>query len=404
MKNILNGLLLFLFISNCYSQNVGIGNNSPAYKLDIKGRIRIKPDLPGNISYTPGMWLDDYRNGSPNVFVGMQDSIRFGLFSAGKWGFSYNAKSGNLSIGDSTADFYRLQLSGNNNGLGLYDNTGVYYGNMINNLGNLELSSRYGNTFGGFTYPAYNLLLNPPSSGNYFPGNVGINNNNPVHAKLEISGTVGAAVAIFGADKYGVAIEANNPEIGFNFFYNNATKTIKAGYASVIGMVPGTGDFYIGNFNGNQSSTDFGDIAGYHNVLTITQNGKMNTPSTGAANLLPLAYGRVGSDGTVLSGTGNFSVNFISTGDYEITLSNEPNLYLNNSQYTILVTPESYPSTGIMIGANITSSNVIQVLASVPRINFSNSTCNSCGTLSYINTIYASSPTTTNFCFLVYKF
>lgn len=404
MKEILNTLFVFLLSLNCYCQNVGIGTNSPAYKLDIKGRIRIKPDIQGNKSYTPGMWLDDYRNGSPIVFAGMQDSIRFGLLSAAKWGFSYNARSGNLSIGDSAANFYRLQLSGNDNGLGLYDNTGVYYGNMISNAGHLELSARYGTIVGGFTYPAYNLLLNPPAPGNSIPGNVGINSSNPIHAKLEVGGSVGATVAIFGADKYGVAIEANNPEIGFNFFYNNASKTIKAGYASVIGMLPSNGDLYIGNFKGNQSTADFGDITGYQTVLTIAQNGKMNTPATGGANLLPLAYGRVQTDGTILSGTGNFSLNVISEGVYEITLNSEPNMYLNKSQYTILVTPDTYPTTGTMIGSNITSDNVIQVLASVPKINFSNSTCNSCGTLSYINAIYASSPRYTDFSFLVYKF
>ena len=47
-------------------------------------------------------------------------------------------------------------------------------------------------------------------------GNVGIGTLSPSHARLEINSSVGAAVAIFGADKYGVAIEADNPEVGFN--------------------------------------------------------------------------------------------------------------------------------------------------------------------------------------------
>jgi hypothetical protein len=86
--------------------------------------------------------------------------------------------------------------------------------------------------------------------------NVGISNNNPTHAKLEINGTVGAAVAMFGADRFGVAIEADNPEVGFNYYYNVVQRTIKAGYASVIGMALSTGELYIGNFRASIGATN----------------------------------------------------------------------------------------------------------------------------------------------------
>jgi hypothetical protein len=110
--------------------------------------------------------------------------------------------------------------------------------------------------------------------------NVGISTTTPTHAKLEINGAVGAAVAMFGADKNGVTIEADNPEIGFNYFYNNGTKTIKAGYASLIGMAPGTGELYIGNYNGNQSLVDYGAIGGYRQNLTLYQNGEFRFAGT----------------------------------------------------------------------------------------------------------------------------
>jgi hypothetical protein len=114
-------------------------------------------------------------------------------------------------------------------------------------------------------------------------GNIGIGSISPSHSRLEISGSVGAAVAIFGADKCGVAIEADNPEIGFNYFFNGSTKTIKAGYASVFGMDPGNGDLYIGNFNNNQSTTAFGSITGYQKVATFSQYGNL------ALGILPTA-------------------------------------------------------------------------------------------------------------------
>jgi hypothetical protein len=103
-------------------------------------------------------------------------------------------------------------------------------------------------------------------------GLVGIGNS-PSHAELEIKGSVGAAVAMFGIGETGVAIEANNPEIGFNYYYNGATRTIKAGYASVIGMDAGTGNIYISNCNGNKSSSNFGTITGFQTVVTINQAG-----------------------------------------------------------------------------------------------------------------------------------
>ena len=50
---------------------------------------------------------------------------------------------------------------------------------------------------------------------------------------------------------------------------------------------------------------------------------EINSSATGAANLVPIAYGRVAADGTVLGGTNNFSVNvpFSGTGYYEIILT-----------------------------------------------------------------------------------
>lgn len=115
------------------------------------------------------------------------------------------------------------------------------------------------------------ILLSPLC----YAQNVGIGNSNPLYARLMVDGNVGAAVAMFGSDQYGVTIEANNPEIGFNYYYNNGTKTMKAGFAANIGMDPGTGNLYIGNFNNNQSASNFGSITGYQNVVTVTQAGNV---------------------------------------------------------------------------------------------------------------------------------
>jgi len=64
------------------------------------------------------------------------------------------------------------------------------------------------------------------------------------------------------------------------------------------------------------------------NAFVVNKNGntiisgEVNRPSSGTANLVPIAYGSVSGDGTILnSGTQNFSVFRRSNGEYEITLT-----------------------------------------------------------------------------------
>ncbi|HYV95283.1 MAG TPA: tail fiber domain-containing protein [Chitinophagales bacterium] len=145
--------------------------------------------------------------------------------------------------------------------------------------------------------------------------NVGIGTTSPTHSRLEINGNVGAAVAMFGADKTGVAIQADNPEIGFNYYYNGGTKTIHSGYASVVGMDPVNGNLYFANFNGNQSSSNFGSITGYQTAMTIKQNcsiaGGLNSSASGPNSSMAFGYA-VTASGSSASGFGS---NTIASGD-----------------------------------------------------------------------------------------
>lgn len=63
---------------------------------------------------------------------------------------------------------------------------------------------------------------------------------------------------------------------------------------------------------------------------------EVNRSQTGSANLVPICYGTVSSSGAILSGSGNFSVDYNSTDkDYTITINGETYSY---SQYSTLVT------------------------------------------------------------------
>jgi hypothetical protein len=169
---------------------VGIGTTTPAYILDVANRMRLRTGTLDNIFTTPGIWYDDYRDGTERIFTGMQDSVRWGIYGGGTggvgWGVNFNAKTGNVNVGNSVQDFYRMNLTGSDYGMGLYSAGGSFYGNMYkSSADDLIVGAAYGNVFAGT--PAKNILLNPPGSLFLFSGNVGVNTNTP-NARLHVGG------------------------------------------------------------------------------------------------------------------------------------------------------------------------------------------------------------------------
>jgi hypothetical protein len=341
------------------NDKVGIGVTSPSQKLDVNGRMKIRSSPLNNIAYTSGLWLDDYRDGTDRIFIGMADSLRYGIFGGGSgggvgFGFKFNAKNGNTIIGNTTSDAtYRLNLTGNSYGINLTDESNTYYGTFESSSGNLSIGSKYGSSliFGNSNpNPAAHILLNPPSSNllsTFYPGNVGINTNTPTHAKLEINGRVGSAVAMFGADANGVTISANNPEIGFNYFYNGGSKTIKAGYASNIGMSPSTGDVYIGNFNGGVSTTDYGTISGYQNCLYIKQNGNIGIGTTNPTYKLAVK-GTIRTNEVIVE-TG--WADYVFEKDYKLPSLKEVEQYIkNNKHLPEIPSAQEIQNNGLSVG------------------------------------------------------
>jgi hypothetical protein len=148
MEKIISLLLLLTTHQLLMAQNVGIGTTTPAFKLDVNGRMRVKTGTLNNISTSSGIWLEDYRDGTNRAFFGMQDSIRIGFYGAGTggtgWGFNFNAVTGNVGIGitnalsalhvhspDNTFNSY-LRLTHQTSGTSFSD--GAYMGLDGNNL------------------------------------------------------------------------------------------------------------------------------------------------------------------------------------------------------------------------------------------------------------------------------
>lgn len=97
-----------------------------------------------------------------------------------------------------------------------------------------------------------------------------------------------------------------------------------------------------------------------NNALTVYKNGnsefdgKIQRPTTGNANLVPIAYGTVESNGNVLSGTGNFTAS-INANVISISVNSET---LNVSNTSCLITPYS---TAFRTSSIIISGGDIQV-------------------------------------------
>src|SRR5262249_4988072 len=82
---------------------------------------------------------------------------------------------------------------------------------------------------------------------------------------------------------------------------------------------------------GNTSPAEKLDVTG-----NIKLTGEVVRPSTGASNLVPIAYGNIASNGGINSGSGNFTCSLLTTGLYLITINSESYQF---QTYTTVVSP-----------------------------------------------------------------
>ena len=157
-------------------------------------------------------------------------------------------------------------------------------------------------------------------------GNVGIGTSNPtakthvVHdsdlnspqLRLEESASDYARLEFKNEDTGYWHIAGRGGDTGdvskLNFYHHDGTSG--RNYMSIAG----SGDVGIGT----DTPTSRLDVAG-----NIKTSGEVHGPTTGDANMLALAYGIIRADGDIESGSGNFSVNKIGTGIYDITITGE---------------------------------------------------------------------------------
>lgn len=166
-------------------------------------------------------------------------------------------------------------------------------------------------------------------------GNVGIGISNPPYP-LSLKGGIG----LYNAE--GVYGYIQNTDVSHTNLYGNLNINAKPGnlisqtnshdiilqYATGPGVT--SGRVGVGTNNPIQKL----DVSG-----SINLSNEINRTNTGTANLLPYCYGVIAANGTILSGSGNFTVLWGSTGRYMINVEglasyNTPTvLFSNQSTY-----------------------------------------------------------------------
>jgi len=208
MKKLIVHLLgIFFTFTIAIGQNVGLGTNSPQFKLDVVGRARMQSSVLNDQNQTPGIWHTDYTNNANMIFAGMEDRYNYGFFSnSGSvgWQFFYDARYGNVGIGRKPlSGSARLALDHSSGAqISLYaDNS--FRGALLVNDSNLVLNAWRGTNVllpgGG------DLILQQPGgctvNGQFvfcsYPGNVGFYVNSPL-ARIHMAVGSGASGVLIG--------------------------------------------------------------------------------------------------------------------------------------------------------------------------------------------------------------
>jgi hypothetical protein len=189
-------------------------------------------------------------------------------------------------------------------------------------------------------------------------GNVGIGTTAPARRLHVSAGSSGAtstssaeAVIEDDASTFMHFLTPNNTESGilfgdpthsigggivFNSAANPEGMQFRAGGNNTQMVLDASGNLGIGTTSPAQKL----DVSG-----NIQLTGEVRRVATGTANMVPVAYGRVRENGTIASGSGNFTATWNSGAEhYEITVTGEA---IDSSSCTVLVTLLAGSSDGV---------------------------------------------------------
>jgi len=143
---------------------------------------------------------------------------------------------------------------------------------------------------------------------------------------------------------------------GANHAYIFVDRKTTSDNSELIFQTNGSNSFYTGLIGDDKYQITTSSTA--LNGLEVETDGDVNisdelhSAATGAANMVPVAYGTILADGTIKASTGNFTLNKTATGKYEIAISGESYIYYN------YITTATLISTGF-IRASSTSGKLL---------------------------------------------
>ena len=275
------------------SGNIGIGTNSPSYKVDIVGRSRFQSG-----SGSAGFWLMNNANTADRAFVGMLDDNYVGMYGAGgaAWSLVMNVNNGNVGVGTSTPGM-KMDIAGSlrsngelistnsnqarfitgNYGL-IHRNDGSNYYMLLTNSGD-----QYGswNTLRPFSIANASGSVNIGNSALFVQhgGNVGVGTTSPgyklhtvgdIYANggwLRVSGNAGLYFESWGGGWYmsdGTWIRTYNNK---NIYHNT-------------GIMRTDGTFQVGDNGSTFSVANGGNLSYRTNVLYANTSGNVGIGTT----------------------------------------------------------------------------------------------------------------------------
>ncbi len=349
MKNLIYSLV-FVCISNLgFSQSITLTPSSAG--TNVEGKMWY--DTPSHSFF--------YWNGTVATPLGGSSGSGVGWAALGT--NINNTNTGNVGIGIASP---QAKLHLNSTGTTLAKFTNTFTGNTASD--GLDIGQNY--FYLNLGPPIGIIESSTPTIMNRENSNMEFGTNNLTRFMIKNDGTSG----VMGTNIFELGIgvsgkEINAGKIGYNAFGTNALAFVGAGTNNL-----------------NRKVHFFAEGG-------ATFEGEINRPQTGSANLVPVAYGVIDANGTILSGTGNFTVTQPSVGVYNIAIA-------GISVYTNIVCVASYESapnfssiyTNVVEGAYIKVSEQAMVL---------NLACGSFPTPPY--PCLENNPTNAKFSFIAYK-
>jgi len=260
-----------------------------------------------------------------------------------------NSNSGNIGIGTNSTGA-KLQVQSNST----VDDPHIRIEEDENDYARLELTNTVSNSFWHVAGLAsntpsvakLNFYFNNSGSGNNLmtitgDGNVGVGTTSP-NTNFEVSGTGTVRHRITSDNSSAASLQwflPGNAETDWSF--TSTDKRMEWAYSS-------------SDFSGGTIHTVLRDNGNMEVNGNIKTSNEIHTAATGAANMVPIAYGTIAANGNIGTGSGNFSVNKVGAGNYRIKIDGEN--YFWTSYTSQLTINDSNPG---FINANSVGGNLV---------------------------------------------